>query len=396
MTVAVLAGAATASASPDDVTPMNEQPARSAPDAARVAAAEQALLRTSAIARSAKTVKEACSGIGALRTAFAALKQVQAPAGLERPFTDGRNELLSDVEFLRDPMCAHTGVEDVRRFLGRRMRAELTKWQRIGKPPSETTYDTPEARARSVLRTQLAALDRDDDFGGTFVPGAIVLTPAGTMDAHAPDGGAGGQIADLNPHAEVDSASYDHFASGAVGPLIWFAADVHITVTSHEPENPPSTDSLSRRAIELLDGNAGWKVAAAAFTNVGNMHLDGRFSEISEPTAAGPLTRLLLSPPALAAALADNAVVYGTDPGERGASGKEARALLAKWKKLAITLDTPAQVREVRGATYGYAMANVNVTTKPGGLAYRLDAFVIAVPAADGKWSVIAASYGAL
>jgi hypothetical protein len=40
-------------------------------------------------------------------------------------------------------------------------------------------------------------------------------------------------------------------------------------------------------------------------------------------------------------------------------------------------------------------MAHVNIA-KTGGPPYRMSAFVIAVPAANSTWSVVAASYGAL
>ena len=41
-------------------------------------------------------------------------------------------------------------------------------------------------------------------------------------------------------------------------------------------------------------------------------------------------------------------------------------------------------------------MTNVRVVTKPGGEAYKLNAFVLALPSTGGTWSVIGASYGAL
>lgn len=89
-------------------------------------------------------------------------------------------------------------------------------------------------------------------------------------------------------------------------------------------------------------------------------------SSIKDPTDAGPLTKLLLSPDALSGALGEGAVVFGTDPDERAGNTAEAKGLLDKWKKLAITLDPKSKVHEVRTATYGFAMANVRITTKSG------------------------------
>jgi hypothetical protein len=54
------------------------------------------------------------------------------------------------------------------------------------------------------------------------------------------------------------------------------------------------------------------------------------------------------------------------------------------------------KIHEVRTASYGFAMTNVRITTKPGGEAYKLNAFVLALPGANDSWSVIGASYGAL
>jgi hypothetical protein len=41
-------------------------------------------------------------------------------------------------------------------------------------------------------------------------------------------------------------------------------------------------------------------------------------------------------------------------------------------------------------------MGKVHLTTKPGGPSYTLNAFLLALPTPDGKWSVIGASFGAL
>ena len=149
------------------------------------------------------------------------------------------------------------------------------------------------------------------------------------------------------------------------------------------------------RAIELLDGAADWKVAVASFTNVAPLYTFGT-SSIKNPTEPGPLANLLVSPRALADALGDGAVVCGTDPSERGIGAADASALLGKWKKLAISLDPKSKLREVRTATFGYALANVRIVAKPGGDAYKLNAFVLALPHQDGAWSVVAAGYGAL
>jgi hypothetical protein len=62
---------------------------------------------------------------------------------------------------------------------------------------------------------------------------------------------------------------------------------------------------------------------------------------------------------------------------------------------LNLALDPKSKVHEVRGATYGYAMTNVRIAMKPGGEAYKLNAFVLALPGTKDAWSVVRASYGA-
>lgn len=262
-------------------------------------------------------------------------------------------------------------------------------------PGAPTGNDSPDARGRAVLKAQLAALANDEAFIATFAKQATVLTPLGSNEVHAPNASVAAAIGFLNPHAELKSATFDHFTSGGNAQIAWFAAELHLTIASHEPGSPAATEKHTVRAIELLDGAADWKVAVASFTNVAQVYTFGT-SSIKDPTDAGLLANLLLSPEALASALGDGAVVFGTDPAERAVGTADAKALLGKWKKLAITLDPKSKVREVRTATYGYAMTNVRMVTKPGGEAYKLNAFVLALPGAGSTWSVVGASYGAL
>ena len=264
------------------------------------------------------------------------------------------------------------------------------------KPPGRPmTGDASGARGRAVLKAQLAALANDETFIATFATQATVLTPLGSSEVHVPNAAVAASIAFLNPHAEVKSATFDHFTSGGNAQVAWFAAELHLEIASREPGGPTATVKHTLHAIELLDGAADWKVAVAAFTNVAPLYTFGT-SSIEEPTDAGLLSNLLVSPDVLAGALGEGAVVFGTDPGERGIGTTSAKALLAKWKKLTITFDPKSKVHEIRTATYGYAMANVNIVTKPGAEAYKLNAFVLALPVASGAWSVVGASYGAL
>ncbi|HET9622902.1 MAG TPA: hypothetical protein VFP84_16125 [Kofleriaceae bacterium] len=391
---ATVASAAPAPGNDAVITPITEQPSRPAKDAARVAAAEKALLQAAAAAKSAPSLQAACRRIPALISAFAELSRVRPPAGFERTFADARAELAMQVDHVQRSLCTDPHpdppvIEDVAQWLGKRMRTSFGRLQRIGKAPAGSR----EARARAVLDAQLDALGDEVQLAATFLPGAFVLTPNGVAETREPSLGLL-SIADLNPHAEIDSITFDHFTSASIGKLTWFAADLHITVTSHEPENPPSTSSTTVRTIELLDGEATNQVAVASFTRVAAM---SRSTDRSAPdaTSLGPLTSLLLSPRAIADAIAGNAFIFGSDPDERAVGAGSARALLARWKTLAVTLATPSDIHEMHGGAYGYATANVRVALKPGGPSYDLRAFTLALPAYDGTWSVIAASFGA-
>lgn len=177
-----------------------------------------------------------------------------------------------------------------------------------GKAAATSAVESADVRGRAVLEAQLAALADNTAFAATFAAKAIVLTPDGVSEVHESDAAAAASIASLNPHAEIKRATFDHFASGSAGQLAWFAADLHIVLTS--PES--ASEQHTVRALELLDGNAGWKVTVAAFTRVGPMHKTAT-TFVRDATAAGPLTKLLTSPTAIADALGDGAIIYGTD-----------------------------------------------------------------------------------
>src|ERR1700751_1451976 len=86
--------------------------------------------------------------------------------------------------------------------------------------------DSPDARGRAVLKAQLDALADNKAFADTFAQKATVLTPTGSGEVHESDTQAAWGIARMNPHAQVKSATFDHFTSGSGGTLAWFAADL--------------------------------------------------------------------------------------------------------------------------------------------------------------------------
>jgi len=255
--------------------------------------------------------------------------------------------------------------------------------------------DTPESRGKAILQAQLAAVKKwsdPDPMVATFAKGAVVLLPQGEETLGGPRDIASG-IAFLNPHSTVKEATYDHFTAGGNASVAWFGAELHFTVVSTEPGYGTSTEKHTVRAIELLDGSAGWKVAVAAFTNVAKLQEQGS-CEIEDKTEPGPLAELITGPHSLARALAADAIVFGTDPSERGA-GASAKALVASWHDLGLSTDLNQGIREIHNSTYGYAMMDVHLASPKLGKSLAMSAFLLALPGPDNTWSVVALSYGA-
>jgi hypothetical protein len=275
-------------------------------------------------------------------------------------------------------------------------RADSTK--SAPKSASPAAAPTVEARAKALIQKQLKALPEDNAaLSATFAKDAIVLLPYGAAKVDAPDLELCAAIAGLHPHAEMKQAKLTGLVAGGSASMVWLAADLEIVVLLQEPGETPSSEAHTVHALELLDAGSDWKVVAASFAEVRPLaQRRSSFGALPSPTSAGPLVPLLASPDKLAAAIgADPVMVYGTDKAERAVGGAAAKALLGKWRKLPLAIEDADAVREIRTANWAYAMAHVNIA-KAGGPPYRMNAFVIAVPAANSTWSVVAASYGAL
>lgn len=265
------------------------------------------------------------------------------------------------------------------------------------KAPPVKFSPTPEERAKALLEKQIKALPSDNAaLLATFAKDAVVMLPRVAAKIE-PDLELGGQIAGMNPHAEMKGVSLGQFVAGGTAGMAWLAAELEITVASAEPGEKPSSATHTVRAVELLDAASDWKAVAAAFTEVRSLEqLRESLGPIPSPTPPGLLVKLLAAPDQLAASLsADPVVVFGTDKTERAIGQAAAKSLLAKWRKLALAIEEADKVREVRAANWGFAIVDVNIP-KPGGSPYRMSAFLVAVPAPNGSWSVVAASYGAL
>ncbi|HUC00403.1 MAG TPA: hypothetical protein VMS11_11305 [Solirubrobacterales bacterium] len=264
------------------------------------------------------------------------------------------------------------------------------------KAPPAKSSPMPEERAKSLLEKQMKALPADNAaLLATFAKDAVVMLPRVAAKIE-PDLELGGQIAGMNPHAEMKGAQLSQLVAGGASSMAWLAADLEITVVSAEPGEKPSSATHTVRAVELLDAASDWKVVAASFTEVRSLEqLRESLGPIPSPTPPGPLVKLLAVPDELAASLsADPVVVFGTDKAERAVGRAAAKALLAKWRKLPLAIEEADKVREVCAASWGFAMADVNIP-KPGGAPFRMSAFLVAVPGPSGSWSVVAVNYGA-
>jgi hypothetical protein len=215
-----------------------------------------------------------------------------------------------------------------------------------------------------------------------------------------PDRGCFRGVSVVSPIVEgfdPQRAAYRGLVAVGTAGMAWLAAELEISVVSAEPGEKPSSATHTVRAVELLDAASDWKVVAASFTEVRSLdRLRESLGPIPSPTPAEPLMKLLAAPDELAASLsADPVVVFGTDKAERAIGQAAAKALLSKWRKIPLAIEEGDKVREVRTAGWGFAIADVNIP-KPGGAPYRMSGFLVAVPAPNGSWSVVAVNYGAL
>lgn len=263
-------------------------------------------------------------------------------------------------------------------------------------PPASAS--NADARAKALIEKQLKALPEDNAaLLATFAKDAVVLLPYGATKVDSPDLELCAAITGLHPHAEMRRTTLTSFVAGGNASMVWLAAELEVVLLLQEPGDPPSSEAHTVHVVELLDGASDWKVVAASFAGVRSLaRLRSSFGGIPLPTPAGSLAPLLASPDKLAAAIGgDPVVVYGTDKAERAIGASAAKALLGKWRKLPLAIDDADAVREIRTANWGYAMAHVNIA-KAGGPPYRMSAFLVATPAANGMWSVVVVSYGAL
>ncbi len=112
----------------------------------------------------------------------------------------------------------------------------------------------------------------------------------------------------------------------------------------------------------------------------------GEVDPLATTTDAGPLSKLLIDPGAIAKTLYDepSIVVLGTEMSERAVGPAAAKKLLGSWAKLALSID--GKPREVRSATWGYAAANVAWMVKGKTTKMRATLYALQI---DGAWKVV-------
>lgn len=249
-----------------------------------------------------------------------------------------------------------------------------------------TSSEPAEARAKALLDRQIAAIkDRKDaELIATFTPDAVILNPTAEPAAHQPS-----QLTDTIPrlagHRTLKDIKVTKLVAGGNPNVAWFSAELEIEFTD---EGGKRTQPL--RVLELIDGSG--KAITASFGDIKALSGGVGGSDLEGMTQPGPLSKLLTSVDEAAAALANDpsVSVQGTDKGEYAIGPDAAKKQLAKWSKLKLSLDKN-QAREVRTATYGYALANVNMPDPAGG-DFNMTGLVIAIPNGD-KWSVVGVHY---
>jgi hypothetical protein len=194
---------------------------------------------------------------------------------------------------------------------------------------------------------------------------------------------------------QVDRARIDSLVVGGDESVVWYTSEVAVDYSGGAEGVGISRSSSTHRItqVAVADGKE-WKVVASLNGLEGGALSSRKPGDMAGATAAGPLTSLLASPQALAAALSSDphTFVLGSEKGERAIGPAAAKELLTSWAKLSLVVE--GKVREVETTSCGFVQAHVKWTT---GKATRwMDAMVVAVPAPNGAWAVVGVHYANL
>ena len=218
-------------------------------------------------------------------------------------------------------------------------------------------FADPRSRASHVLDAQIGGLKGDPaKLVATFAADATLLVP----DPRSPSSPSiEDAIRRTSPHDTLRGVKIDKQVVGGDDSAVWVSAELSLSIWRDEPGTKAHLETRAVRVTELLTAEAGWKVVAAAFSEPHDptMEKNGG-APLTGATDPGPLSALLATPDKLAAALAKDATVFGTDRDER-AYGPATGKLVASWSKLALSIG--GKPREVHGKTAGFEIGRAHV-----------------------------------
>src|SRR5688572_3866962 len=254
--------------------------------------------------------------------------------------------------------------------------------------PAVAGAETPAQRGKKLITDQIATLTKAKGKMEDFIdPDALVLG-MGTYQLKDSSSDLYQGFAGGSPHSVIKKAQLKSIAAGGTDSAVWVTAEVTITTRGQEPGFKPMTSTETFRVSELVvaDGDK-WKVVAAIFDSPQSPSAhDGPVTALAGVTTPGALAKLASSVSSIEAALANDPGVFvvGTDKGERAIGPAAAKKLLKRWSKLTLEIDTT--VREVTTKTWGFVQANV--TMVKGKQRFPMKILLVAIPAADGAWTV--------
>lgn len=257
---------------------------------------------------------------------------------------------------------------------------------------------TPDKIAEDVLDAQLPQvprLDSDDDAHrrARYTKDTVLLGSRTEPVGEVAEG-----YVDLIPTIgsfQVDHSQIASLVAGGDKNVVWYTSDVSADYSGGAEGTGEIHNSATNRITQIAvpDGK-GWKVVASLIGLEGGAMSGGTPGDMGAATPAGPLTPLLASPTALAAALSadPHTFVLGTEKAERAIGPAAAKKLLMSWAKLSLVVD--GKVREVETKSYGFVQGHVKWTK--GKDTHWMDAMLVAIPARGGTWKVVGIHYANL
>lgn len=292
---------------------------------------------------------------------------------------------------------------------------------------SRASAQTPTERAKAIIETQRATLDKDlagmKSFLGQLDPAGIVV---GNMSVETPktmlellnskEVSRGGEYWAENALQSLFWAGRDmavktvkqtvkttvaNLVAGGRADAVWFTFDLTVDRATTIGGKPfRKTDTF--RITELAVDNKGWKVTLFHIDTArpdkwddlpshdGGPPEGEEFTE-SGDTNATALVEVASSPTKLAKALLvePSTVVLGSSAGDRGV-GPAAAKLVASWSKLKLAAESSLSHTS---KTWGFAVVRLDLDGKNEDQKMRMFATVIGLPKADGTWQIVTLHY---